>query len=428
MSDSVSLQSMLTVDEALEQVLVAFQALPAETIDIADGLNRVLVEDVYATQDLPPFANSSMDGYAVRAADVANAGSKSPVHLKVILDIPAGSYTDIPVGVGEAARIMTGAPMPPGADSVIPVEDTNHAPTNGHNSAVQLSARPATIAILKPGKPGDFVRPVGEDVKKGQRILTKGRVLRAADLGVLGGLGIPLIQVIRQPLVAILSTGDELLKADQPLIPGKTRDMNGYTIPALVQGLGARTFRLGVAQDRVEDVRAHLNRAVEAKVDLILSTAGVSVGAYDVVKTVVESLGALGFWKVKMRPGKPLAFGNIGGIPFLGLPGNPVSAMVSFDVFARPAILKMAGREWTTATVQAEIAESIRSDGRQTYMRVLLSRTADGSLVAHSTGNQSSGALTSLVTADGLLIIPEGMTDVPAGTHLPVRLFSNSTT
>lgn len=414
---------MLTVDEALERVLAAFSRLASETISIEDGLGRVLAQDVRAELDLPPFANSSMDGYAVRAADVANARPDAPVSLAVVADIPAGTAPQVTITAGHAARIMTGAPMPSGADAVVPLEQTDEAPDGVRREDRIATAPPDRIHIYTPSAAGDYVRPIGEDVKAGQIVLREGRVLRAPDLGVLAGLGVPRIQVIRLPNVAILSTGDELLDVEQPLKPGKIHDTNGFTITALVQGLGAKAIRLGVARDTVQDVQAHLQQAIEARADLILSTAGVSVGAFDVVKTVVESQGALGFWKVKMRPGKPLAFGNVQGVPFLGLPGNPVSAMVSFDVFARPAILKMAGRSLQTATTEAEVANPMRSDGRQTYVRVRLERM-NARLVAHSTGNQSSGVLTSLVNADGLLIVPEGMTEVAAGTRLPVRLFT----
>jgi molybdopterin molybdotransferase len=417
------LSSMLTVDEALERVLAVFSRLPSETISIADGLGRVLVQDVRAELDLPPFANSSMDGYAVRSAEIAAARRDAPIGLEVIADIPAGTAPQVTVGAGQAARIMTGAPMPPGADTVVPVEETDDAPKGvGREDRIAASV-PPRVLIYAPRAAGDYVRPAGEDVTTGQVVLREGRMLRAADLGVLAGLGVPRIQVIRQPLVAVLSTGDEVLEVEEPLRPGKIRDTNGYTITALVQGLGARAIRLGIARDTVEDVRGHLQQAIDARADLILSTAGVSVGAFDVVKTVVDSLGALGFWKVRMRPGKPLAFGNVQGIPFLGLPGNPVSAMVSFDVFARPAIMKMAGHSLQATTAEAEVADAMRSDGRQTYVRVKLERL-DGKLIAHSTGNQSSGVLTSLVNADGLLIVPEGMTQVPAGTRLPVRLLT----
>jgi molybdopterin molybdotransferase len=415
--------SMLAVDEALERILAVFTRLPNDSIAIGDGLGRVLAQDIRAQNDLPPFANSSMDGYAVRAADIASARQDAPVRLAVIGDIPAGSAPQITIGSGQAARIMTGAPMPAGADTVVPVEQTSDAPTGVQSEDRLAGSPPEQIAIYQPTAAGDYVRPVGEDVRSGQLVLREGRVLRAADLGVLAGLGFSHVQTIRQPVVAILSTGDELLDVEEPLTPGKIRDMNGYTITALVQGLGARAIRLGIARDTAEDVRAHLQQAIDAKADLILSTAGVSVGAFDVVKTVIGTMGALGFWKVRMRPGKPLAFGNVRGIPFLGLPGNPVSAMVSFDVFARPAILKLAGKSWHTATVEAEVADLLRSDGRQSYIRVSLERV-NGRLFARSTGNQSSGVLTSLVNADGLLIVPEGITEVPAGARLLVRLLT----
>jgi len=414
---------MLTVDEALDRVLAEFTQLPAETITIADGLGRVLAQDIHAANDLPPFANSSMDGYAVRAADIQAAQQNSPVTLNVIADIPAGFTEDVTIGAGQAARIMTGGPMPAGADAVVPVEQTDDAPRGIRGESRIAEPPKPRVSIYTPVKSGDYVRPVGEDVKAGQIVLKAGRVLRAADLGVLAGLGMPRVQVARQPVVAILSTGDELLEAHEPLSPGKIRDTNGYTITALVQGLGARAIRLGIARDRVEDVHARIQQAIDQRVDLLLTTAGVSVGAFDVVKTVVESLGSLGFWKVRMRPGKPLAFGKVQGIPLLGLPGNPVSAMVSFEIFARPAILKLAGRSWHIPTFEAEITEPIHSDGRQTYVRVRLERD-NGRLIARSTGNQSSGVLTSLVNADGLLIVPEGVTEVSAGSRLPVRLFT----
>jgi molybdopterin molybdotransferase len=415
--------SMLAVDEALERILAVFTRLPAESIPISEGLGRVLAQDIRAQNDLPPFANSSMDGYAVLAADITAATQNAPVTLKVIADIPAGSAPTVTIRSGQAARIMTGAPMPPGADTVVPVEQTSDAPRGMQGEDRLAAPPPEQIAIYQPTKTGDYVRPVGEDVRSGQLVLREGRVLRAADLGVLAGLGFSHIQALRQPIVAVLSTGDELLDVDQPLTPGKIRDMNGYTITALVEGLGAKAVRLGIARDTAEDVRAHLQQAVDSHADLILSTAGVSVGAFDVVKTVIDSMGALGFWKVRMRPGKPLAFGNVRGIPFLGLPGNPVSAMVSFDVFARPAILKLAGRSWHSATTEAEVADLLRSDGRQSYIRVSLERV-NGRLFARSTGNQSSGVLTSLVNADGLLIVPEGITEVPAGARLLVRLLT----
>lgn len=413
---------MLTVDQALEKVLGAFHRLPAERVPLAEAFGRVLARDVVATQDLPPFPNSSMDGYAVRAADVATAAADQPVTLTVIEDIPAGRAPQQHLGTGQAARIMTGAMLPSGADAIVPVEQTAGGGRGFRDDRALVL--PAEVSILKGSSAGDYVRPVGEDIRGGQVVLREGRVLRAADLGVLAGLGMAHVEVIRRPVVAVISTGDELLTPNDPLEPGKIRDSNGYTITAAAHSLGTRATYLGISRDTTEAVRAKLEEAISMGADVILSSAGVSVGAFDVVKTVIEAMGEIGFWKVNMRPGKPLAFGQVRGVPFLGLPGNPVSALISFDVFAHPAILKLAGKPYHPATTEAELAEPMRSDGRRTYMRVTLERT-NGKLIAHSTGTQSSGALSSLVLADGLMIVPEGLTDIEAGTRLPVRLLTD---
>ena len=404
---------MFSVDEALAQMLPSFRTLPAKRVSLSRVMGRVLAEDITADTALPPFANSSMDGYAVRAADALPG-----FDLNVIGDIPAGSFPAFVVGAGQAARIMTGAPLPAGADAVVPVENTESA-----DRQMMAASVPATIRVTSPVSAGDYVRPVGEDIEAGQVVLRARRRLRAPDLGVLAGLGRAQVAVISRPRVAILSTGDELLAIDQPLTPGKIRDMNGYALAALCESLGARVLRLGIARDTEADVADKLQQAVQAGVDLILSSAGVSVGAYDVVKAVVESMGALSFWKVNVRPGKPLAFGQVRGIPFMGLPGNPVSALVTFDVFARPAICTLAGRDWQSGLAEALTVEPIRSDARRTYMRVTIERR-DGLLYARPTINQSSGVLTSLVSADGLLIVPENAGEIPAGTRLSVRLFS----
>lgn len=410
---------MYSVDQALERILAAFERLPAEKVALDDALGRTLAADVRASDDLPPFANSSMDGYAVRAADVDQAGPEHGIRLHVVADIPAGTYSARAIGPGESARIMTGAPMPPGADAVVPVEQTDNPPERFQPER----AAPPTVQVFAAAEPGAYVRLAGEDVRAGQVVLSAGRVLRAADVGVLAGLGVSQVDVIRRPRVAIISTGDELLEVGEALAPGKIRDTNGYTITALARQLGAEALRLGIARDSVSDVLAHLERALALQADLIISTAGVSVGAFDVVKAAVEQLGALDFWKVNMRPGKPLVFGQARGVPFAGLPGNPVSALVTFDIFLRPAIRKMMGRTASAPMAEAELAEVMHSDGRRTYVRVTLTRDGDR-LLARSTGNQSSGVLTSLVQADGLLIIPEGTAgDIPAGARLPVRLY-----
>jgi len=415
---------MLSVDEALENILSHFHPLQPEPVPIALALGRVLAQDIQAGLDLPPFDNSGMDGFAVRVEDVAFASRDHPVTLPVVADIPAGSAPTIHLQTGQAARILTGAPVPIGADAVVPVEDTDHylPPQPDENVRTDIHV-PREVAIYRAALPGEYIRRLGEDIRAGETVLKAGRLLRAADIGVAVALGYAEVMVFRRPVIAIISTGDELIEVDEPLEPGKIRDTNGYTITALAQKLGARAIRLGIARDRLDDVAAHFQRAVDIQADLIISTAGVSVGAYDVVKQAVEVNGALNFWKVNMRPGKPLVFGNIRNIPFFGLPGNPVSAMVTFDVFVRPALLRLCGRSSDTPLVYAELNEPMQGDGRRTYARVTLKRDGER-LIASSTGNQGSNVLTSLVHADGLLIMPEGMTHAPAGTRLPVRVFA----
>ncbi len=410
------MSDLLTVDAAIARILRQINPLPAETVSLADSLGRVLAEDVRSEVDLPPFANSSMDGYAVRAADITGASAQTPVVLRVVMDIPAGSMPARAVGQGEAARIMTGAPLPAGADAIVPVEQTD-TPFSQRGDA----PLPDQVAILKASRAGDYVRLVGEDIRAGQVVLAAGTTLRPADIGVLAALGHAQVRVTRQPRAAILSTGDELVAVEEPLAPGKIRDVNGYTLAALVAQYGGIAIRIPVARDTLDDIRRRFNEALDSQPDVILSSAGVSVGSFDLVRTVLAALGEVNFWRVNLRPGKPLAFGHLRGVPFFGLPGNPVSAMVTFDVFVRPVLLKLSNRLDIMLTARALTGEALSSDGRRSYVRVTL-KEIDGNLVATTTGTQSSGALLSMVLADGLLIIPEGMTHVPAGTPLDVRL------
>lgn len=418
---------MLTVAEARARILEHFTPLAAERVPLAEAAGRVLAEAVHAAENLPPFANSSMDGYAVRVADVAAATSASPVSLPVAGDIPAGASTGAVLAAGTALRIMTGAPVPVGAEAVVPVEDTDD-PRGGERHA-EMAALPAQVRILKAPALGDNVRPAGQDVRAGQLVLPAGTLLRPAAVGILAALGHAHVAVHRRPRVALLSTGDELVRVEQTPGPGQIRDSNGYSLAAAIAQYGGELVRLGIASDRLDDVLAKLRQAVAVGADLIVSSAGVSVGAYDVVKSAIETDGALTFWRVKMRPGKPLAFGHVRGeggraVPFVGLPGNPVSALVGLEVFVRPVLLKLAGhRSWERLTVSARLAEPVSSDGRETYLRVRLERASDGdAYVAHSTGHQGSNIISSLVKADGLLIVPSGVTDVPAGASLPVWL------
>ncbi|GAB4488641.1 MAG: molybdopterin molybdotransferase MoeA [Anaerolineales bacterium] len=406
---------MLSVREARERILAQFSPLETTRCPLEGASSRVLAETICAESDLPAFDNSSVDGFAVRAADVAEV----PVVLPVVGDIPAGSAPDFGLEAGQAARIMTGAKLPAGADAVVMVEETDF----GHRAAGTHA--PQQVQIQKTVRPGENVRKRGADLRAGQEILPKGQVLRPQDIGMLAMLGAATIPVYRKPKVAIVSSGDELLPVDAPPEDGKIHDTNTYTLAALAAQTGCEALRLGVAADRREAVQQMLDRAIEAGADVILSSAGVSVGAFDFVKEVVESAGALDFWKVNMRPGKPLAFGSYKGVPFFGLPGNPVSAFVGFLVFARPALRRLGGLETAREdTVRVVLAEAVESDGRESYLRAVVTRE-NGTSTARLTGHQGSGNLFSLVQANALLIIPSGVKSCPPGTEVDAWLLEN---
>lgn len=405
-------QQDLSVREALHLVLARVDVLPSESAPLLDSLGRVLSAPVIAADDLPPFANSAMDGYAVRAGDVAGASSASPVALRVLGDIAAGTDPTLELTRGTAARIMTGAPLPAGADAVVPVEDTDEQ-WRGRERPL-----PVVLNVFRAVEAGDYVRYPGEDVRAGEQVLAAGKLIRPQEIGVLASLGISLIPVVRRPRVGILATGDELVDVSMPLTKGKIRNSNGYAQAAQVMALSGIPIQLGVAGDTEAAVREKLDEAVHLGVDLLVSSAGVSVGAYDVVKSVLDEAGGVSFWRVRMRPGKPLAFGAYRSIPYLGLPGNPVSAMVSFETFARPAIRKMAGHaDVGRPSVQAILLEDIRSDGRESYLRAVVTRDERG-YVARTTGGQGSHMMTSLVKANALVVVPEGVKSVAAGTTL----------
>ncbi len=407
----------LPVKQALEKVLALFETLPAETIPLAQASGRILAENVVAHDSLPPFDNSGMDGYALKAADTSGANERNPVSLRVIGEVAAGSVFDGTLRRGEAVRIMTGAPIPDGADAVIRIEDTGEKYEDAQRPLPDLVSIKAEIG------PANAIRYAGSDLRAGQMILAAGRKIRPQEVGVLASLGVPQVPVIRRPKVAILATGDELIPVEEALVPGKIRNSNGYAQAAQIEALGAEAIRLGVAKDTPEDLRDKLQAGLDANVDLFISSAGVSVGVYDVVTDVLQKGGDINFWKVRMRPGKPLAVGRYSGIPYLGLPGNPVSAMVSFERFARPAILKMAGyKNLDRPTRTVLFREPIKSDGRETYVRAIIRRQPDGTLTAISTGDQGSHVMTSLVKANGLVIIPEGMREVLPDTELQAMM------
>ncbi|RMG72105.1 MAG: molybdopterin molybdenumtransferase MoeA [Chloroflexi bacterium] len=409
------MSELLNVDLAVARIVSDIRPVESENISIYDALGRVLANDIDAPLDLPIFANSSMDGYAVVSTDVEGASDVNPITLPVVMDIPAGYAPKTALKPGQAARIMTGAPIPQGADAVIPVENTDaHWGEAATNHQV--------VRVFQSVNPGANIRLPGEDVTKGQRIFTKGWVLRPQDIGMLAALGCAELSVYRRPKVAVLSSGDELVSIHDPLTPGKIRDSNSFILSNLVRQYGGEVFNFPIARDTKDSIRAMFDAAVAKKPDMIVTSAGVSVGAADLIKQLLSQMGKVDFWRINIRPGKPLAYGQLAGIPFFGLPGNPVSAMVTFDVFVRPALMKMIGRNSDVPIRQAKLKESVKSDGRRTYMRVKLEYNDDGELWASTTGTQSSGALMSMVLADGLLILPENITKTQIGDVFPVRL------
>jgi molybdopterin molybdotransferase len=404
---------MLSVSEARERILQVFHPTEAEEVPLGAAVRRVLAEDIHAPIDLPPFDNSSVDGFALTAADLQQP---SPLHLKVSADIPAGGSPSLHLQAGESARVMTGAPIPPGAAAVVMVEDTDF------NYRQAGSTAPATVTVHKIPSSGENIRPHGMDLHQGDKVLSQGTRLRAQELGLLAMLGVARVKVHRLPRLALLSSGDELLPVEAPLTPGKIHDSNTYILSALVEGTDAELIPLGIAADTEADVRSRMEQASDSKADLILSSAGVSVGAFDFIKSVVESDGGLDFWKVDMRPGKPFAFGRYKGIPFFGLPGNPVSAFMGFQLFVRPALEKLAGLDPRLPLRQrARLLDPVESDGRESYLRGIVSEN-NGQLTARLTGHQGSGNIFSLVQANALLIIPSGVKSLPANSDIEIWL------
>lgn len=407
MGDRTTDDGMIGVADALARVMAGIAPLPAETVPLHGALGRVLAVDVVALDDIPPFRNSAMDGYAVRADDLADASRFAPARLRVVGSGPAGYAPSAVVESGAAVRIMTGAPLPPGADTVVRFEDTDN--------------RTDTVSVYVAQAPAINVREAGEDIRSGAVALRAGATVRPAEVGILASLNMAQAIVHRRPRVAILSTGDEVAALGQPLRPGQIRDSNSHTLAALVRRCGGDPLLLGVARDTVGELSAALRAAREA--DFIVSSGGVSVGDYDMVKDVLRAEGRIDIWQVRMKPGRPLAFGQLGDRPFLGLPGNPVAAYVSFEVFARPVILRQLGHaDCRKPTVRARLAEPVANrGGRQHYIRAEVVPGADGPVV-RPTGEQGSGILTALVRANGLLVVPDGTDYLPAGALVDVEM------
>jgi molybdopterin molybdotransferase len=399
---------LVSIEEARARVLAEAAPLPLEARSLAEALGAVLGEDIVAAHSVPPFDNSGMDGFALRAVDVVDATADSPVKLLVSETIPAGHLATHRLGPGEAAKIMTGAPLPGGSDAVVQSESTRE--------------EDGRVFVFEAVRPGRNIRRAGEDVARGDRVLAAGSVLGPAEIGVLASLGAPFVQVHRKPRVAVISTGSELVEVDQPLSPGKIRNSNSYSLRAQCEQLGVRAEALGIVPDDYEATRRLIEQGLGY--DVLLTSGGVSVGQFDFVKEVQDELGVeRRLWGVAMKPGKPLAFGVRGSTLVFGLPGNPVSAMVSFELFVRPALLRLMGyRKTTRPPYRAIIAEDVaNSDGRTYVVRVRAWR--EGSVWhVSSTGAQGSGILRSMVGANGLAFVPGGPRGVRAGEEVEFLL------
>ena len=401
----------LSARDAALEILRHITRQPPLRVPLDDALGAVLAEDIVSPLNIPPHTNSAMDGYAVHGEDVRGASVERPVTLRVVRDIPAGGAAAGEIGRGEAARIFTGAPLPPGADSVIRQEDTDYGKT--------------MVAITRDRDVGVNWRKAGEDLRQGELALPGGTELGAAELGVLASLAVAHPLVYRRPRVAILGSGDEIVdldQSDQILAGNKVASSNTHALNALIRLAGGQPINLGIASDDRDSLRRHLEPARDC--DLLVTTAGISVGEHDYLREVIDSMGGvLKFWKLRMRPGAPVAFGFLGEVPWIGLPGNPVSTMVTFELFVRPAIRHMAGQSLPfRRSVAVRMAEAVSLKPKlQHFLRSVVSETSAGR-EARLTGPQGSGILTSMVKANALLVVPEGQFETPVGAELPAIL------
>jgi molybdopterin molybdotransferase len=414
---------MISVEQAQEKLLSHVSVLDKEDVLILDALGQVLAEDVFASINVPPLDNSAMDGYALRVEDTSGAAPGSPRLLRVIDTVAAGSISDREVMPGTATRIMTGAPVPKGADSVVRFEDTDEADRRAGGPITE-------IGVCVEAKEGQNIRRAGEDIAEGTAVLPAGIVIRPAEVGVLASLGMSTVSVISRPVVAIVATGTELVEVGRPLPLGTIYNSNSYSVAALVRRYGGVPRMLGIALDSKESLITALRGGLDA--DMLITSGGVSLGDYDVVKDVLAEQGEIGFWSVRMKPGKPIAFGTIRGvdktgasrtITHLGLPGNPVSSMVTFEMFARPAILKMMGKKnLAKPTIEAILEDRVlNNDGRRVFTRAIVEKRGDR-YFARLTGPQGSGILTSMSLANGLVIVPEDVAEARPGTTVRVMM------
>ncbi len=402
---------MISVEEAVRLVLKQVHPLPGEKIPIPESVGRILFEDVQAARTVPPFANSAMDGFAVRWQDVARASAENPACLRIVEEIAAGYVAKRAVRKGSAIKIMTGAPIPRGADTIVRVE---HAESSGDQ-----------VRIHKVDGRAAHIRRAGEDIRKGQTILRKGKLLTSADIGLLASVGKSRVRVYRRPSVAVISTGDELLEVADPPRRGKIVNSNSYTLAAAIREAGAIAVPLGIVRDKRSKLAAAFQKAL--RYDAVMTSGGVSVGDYDFVKEALGDVGVeMQFWKVAQRPGHPMAFGRMGQKPIFGLPGNPVSSMVSFLLYARPALLKMMGyTKLFLPVIQASLEDDLKKSlGLKEFIRCQIRYDGDCAF-ASSTGTQSSGVLRSLSLAHGLIVAREDQALLEKGSQVPVILIDS---
>ena len=397
---------MISVVEARRIILEHTRPVGTEEVPLLDSLGRTLAQEVNANDNIPPFDNSAMDGYAVLSEDVAQASHQAPVVLEVVDDVPAGCVAQRELKKGETVRIMTGAPVPRGADCVVMVERTRRADTK--------------VEIFENTQTGRNIRQAGEDIRRGERVLNKGRIIGPAEMGLLSSLGVDYVSVVKVPQIGILATGDDLVEIGEELTPGKIRNSNTYSLFGLVKDAGGAPCCLGVAKDNKDNLFTKIVKGLTN--EILLISGGVSVGDYEFVKEVMADLGSgIKFWKVAMRPGKPLAFGVLNGTPVFGLPGNPVSSMISFEVFVRPALLKMLGRkEDDRKEVDVVLEEDIKKKNGLRYFLRAQTRWEDGEYHTRTTGPQGSGILKSMALANSLMILPEDEEFVEKGKRVKV--------
>jgi molybdopterin molybdotransferase len=433
------MSDLLSVEAALEAVLSSVEPLDPRAVRIgADALGLVLAGPVSAATDLPPWDNSAMDGYAIRAADVATAAETGPTRLSIVGEVAAGAIPTAEVVPGTAIRIATGAPIPAGADAVVPVEATTPIGADGlEGPRGRVASGPLPVACLvhQPALRGGHIRRRGSDLRAGDRLLTAGTVMTPAAIALAAGAGVPTVDVHPRPRVAVLATGDEVRAPGRPLEPAGIPDANGPALAALVAATGGIPVPLGIAPDRLDEVEAALRKGL-AEADAVIVSGGVSVGPYDVVKVAFEAVGHVDLWRVAVQPGKPFAFGAAVApdgrrVPLFGLPGNPVSGFVVFDLFVRPALARLAGRSSGPGPLDRGVLveATSKSRGRRAYLRVVAERDADGTpshdaegrVLVRLAGGQGSHVLSALAAAEALAVVPETYGDVPAGTAVGLR-------